>query len=98
MSAHSINAGKLVFLGVAALQQISANSSIIVFKNVQFWTEPPAESVYVKSGGAGPQSQRRGRSDRQRAPEVVVRHEQTVYRRQRLSHLTTCHTGNRPMS
>jgi hypothetical protein len=59
---YSINAGKLVFLGFAALRQISADGSIIVFKIVQFWTETPAESVYVKSGGAGPQSQRRGRS------------------------------------
>jgi hypothetical protein len=37
-----------VFLGFAARRQISADGSIIVFKIVQFWTETPAESVYVK--------------------------------------------------
>ena len=37
-----------MFLGFAARRQISTDGSIIVFKIVQFWTETPAESVYVK--------------------------------------------------
>jgi hypothetical protein len=42
MNAHSINSGKLVFLGFAARRQVAAGGSIIVFKIVQFWTETAA--------------------------------------------------------
>ena len=45
MSAHSINAGKLVFLGFAALQQIG---SIIFSKSSNFGRKTYAESVYAK--------------------------------------------------
>ena len=48
MSAHSTNVGKLVFLRVRCAPADLCDGFIIVFKIVQYWTETPAESVYVR--------------------------------------------------
>ena len=48
MSAHSIECSEAGVPRVRCAPADLYHGSIIVFKIVQFWTETPAESVYVK--------------------------------------------------